>query len=219
MSAGAPLPDIPLLEIDGLSVDFHTRRGRVQAVRGLSLQVSASRALGLVGESGCGKSVTSAAVMGLVQLPGEITGGDIRWKGRSLIAPGAERYRRTVCGKEIAMVFQDPMTSFNPILTVGAQIEEVIVRHVNPDRRAARERAVELLDLVRLDEPRHRARQYPFELSGGMRQRALIAMALASEPALLIADEPTTALDVTVQAAVLELVEELQRALELARSC
>ena len=211
MSAGASL-----LRIDDLSVDFHTRRGRVQAVRGLSLDVSASRALGLVGESGCGKSVTSAAVMGLIQLPGEITGGDITWKGRSLIAPGSERYRRGVCGNEIAMVFQDPMTSFNPILTIGAQIEEVIVRHVNPDRRAARRRAVELLDLVRIGEPRHRVRQYPFELSGGMRQRALIAMALASEPALLIADEPTTALDVTVQATVLELIEELQRSLDLA---
>jgi len=206
----------PLLSIDNLSVDFHTRHGRVQAVRGVSVDISASRALGLVGESGCGKSVTSAAIMGLIQLPGEITGGDITWKGQSLIAPGAERFRRAVCGNEIAMVFQDPMTSFNPILTIGAQIEEVIVRHVNPDRRAAKRRAVELLDLVRISEPEHRVSQYPFELSGGMRQRALIAMALASEPQLLIADEPTTALDVTVQATILELIKELQQALDLA---
>jgi peptide/nickel transport system ATP-binding protein len=206
----------PLLSIKNLSVDFHTRRGRVQAVRGVSADISASRALGLVGESGCGKSVTSAAIMGLIQLPGEITGGDITWKGQSLIAPGAERYRRDVCGNEIAIVFQDPMTSFNPILTIGAQIEEVIVRHVNPNRPAAKRRAVELLDLVKISEPHHRVNQYPFELSGGMRQRALIAMALASEPELLIADEPTTALDVTVQATILDLIKELQQALDLA---
>lgn len=206
----------PLLSIDNLSVDFHTRRGRVQAVRGVSVDISASRAMGLVGESGCGKSVTSAAIMGLIQLPGEITGGDITWKGKSLIAPGAERYRQDVCGNEIAIVFQDPMTSFNPILTIGAQIEEVIVRHVNSDRKVAKQRAVELLDLVKISEPHHRVSQYPFELSGGMRQRALIAMALASEPELLVADEPTTALDVTVQATVLELIKELQQSLDLA---
>lgn len=206
----------PLLSVQDLSVDFHTRRGRVQAVRSVSLEVSASQALGIVGESGCGKSVTSAAIMGLIQLPGQITGGDIKWKGRSLIGPAAQRYRQQICGNEIAMVFQDPMTSFNPIFTIGAQIEEVIVRHVNPDRQKARQRAIELLDLVRIDQPHHRVNQYPFELSGGMRQRALIAMALASEPELLIADEPTTALDVTVQAAILDLLKELQQALDLA---
>lgn len=206
----------PLLSVEDLSVDFHTRRGRVQAVRGVSFDVSPSRALAIVGESGCGKSVTSAAIMGLIQLPGQITAGNITWKGRSLTDPGAERYRQEICGNEIAMVFQDPMTSFDPLFTIGAQIEEVILRHVNPDRQWATRRAIELLDLVKIDQPEHRVNQYPFELSGGMRQRALIAMALASEPALLIADEPTTALDVTVQAAILDLLKELQQALNLA---
>lgn len=205
----------PLLSVDALSVDFHTRRGRVMAVRGVSFDIPKGRALGLVGESGCGKSVTSAAIMGMIQLPGEITGGQVSWKGKSLLGPDAEDDRRRVCGKEMAIVFQDPMTSFDPIFTIGTQIEEVILRHVSQDRANAKRRAVELLDMVRISQPAQRVNQYPHELSGGMRQRALIAMALASEPELLIADEPTTALDVTVQATILELITELQKTLGL----
>lgn len=206
----------PLLRMRDLHVDFHTRQGRVQAVRGVSLDIDASQTLGIVGESGCGKSVTTSAIMGLIQLPGQIRSGDITWKGRSLIGPGSDRYRAQVCGNEIALVFQDPMTSFDPLFTIGRQIEEVILRHVRQDRSWARRRSVELLDLVKIDQPQRRVDQFPFELSGGMRQRALIAMALASEPELLIADEPTTALDVTVQASVLELLGELQQSLDLA---
>ncbi len=205
-----------LLTVEGLEVEFLTRRGRVHAVRGTSFTLSPGQALGLVGESGCGKSVTAQAIMGLVQLPGRIIGGDVRWKGRSLIGPDAADYRRQVCGRDIAMVFQDPMTSLDPLFSVGDQIAEVLVRHRGLSRAAARSRAVELLDMVRIAEPQKRIDQLPHEFSGGMRQRVLIAMALASEPELLIADEPTTALDVTVQASLLDLIEELQQRLSLA---
>lgn len=206
----------PLLVVDGLTVDFYTRRGLVHAVRGVSFTLDKGQALGLVGESGCGKSVTSQAIMGLVHLPGEITGGDIRWKGRTLLGPDAAAYRRQICGGEIAIIFQDPMTSLDPLFTIGQQIGEVLVRHrgFSPDR--ARTRALELLDLVRISAPERRVRQLPHELSGGMRQRALIAMALASDPELLIADEPTTALDVTVQAQILDLLADLRQRLGLA---
>ncbi|MEO1454188.1 MAG: ABC transporter ATP-binding protein [Pseudomonadota bacterium] len=206
----------PLLRVEGLEVEFLTRSGRVHAVRGISFDMGAGQAMGLVGESGCGKSVTSQAIMGLVQLPGRIVGGDVLWKGQSLIGPGAEAYRREVCGRDIAMVFQDPMTSLDPLFTVGAQIDEVLVRHLGLSPVAARKRAVELLNLVHIREPEKRVDQYPHEFSGGMRQRVLIAMALASEPDLLIADEPTTALDVTVQAGILSLLAELQKNLSLA---
>lgn len=205
----------PLLTVDGLEVEFLTRRGRVQAVRGVSFDLKPGQALGLVGESGCGKSVTSQAIMGLIQLPGRIVGGDVRWKGRSLIGPGSADYRREVCGRDIAMVFQDPMTSLDPLFTVGEQIVEVLVRHRGMARSAARARAVELLDMVRIREPEKRVSQFPHEFSGGMRQRVLIAIALASEPQLLVADEPTTALDVTVQSGLLDLLAELQQRLSL----
>ena len=205
-----------LLRVDGLEVEFLPRSGRVHAVRGISFDMGPGQAMGLVGESGCGKSVTSQAIMGLVQLPGRIIGGDVRWKGQSLIGPGAEAYRREVCGRDIAMVFQDPMTSLDPLFTVGAQIGEVLVRHVGLSPAAARKRAVELVELVHIREPDKRVDQYPHEFAGGMRQRVLIAMALASEPDLLIADEPTTALDVTVQAGILSLMAELQKNLSLA---
>ncbi|MEM1289500.1 MAG: ABC transporter ATP-binding protein [Pseudomonadota bacterium] len=206
----------PVLTVDGLDVEFVTRRGLVQAVRNVSFDLKPGQAMGLVGESGCGKSVTSLAIMGLLQLPGRIAGGDVQWKGKSLIGAEADAYRREVCGRDIAMVFQDPMTSLDPLFTVGSQISEVLTHHRGFSATAARKRAVELLDLVQIREPDRRVDQYPHEFSGGMRQRVLIAMALASEPDLLIADEPTTALDVTVQAGILKLLAELQERLSLA---
>ena len=208
--------DEPLLEIDHLQVDFLLRSGTVNAVRDVSLQIRPGESVALVGESGSGKSVTAMAAMGLLKLPGRIVGGDVRWNGQTLLgAPGRERLR-SVRGKELAIVFQDPMTSLNPTFTVGVQIVEVLRRHLGMNRKQGRERAVELLDLVGISSPRQRLDQHPHEFSGGMRQRALIAMALACEPKLLIADEPTTALDVTIQAQILELIAEIQSRLGLA---
>jgi peptide/nickel transport system ATP-binding protein len=206
----------PLLEIEALRVDFTTRGGVLRAVRGVSLSVMPGETLGIVGESGSGKSVTAQAAMGLVAAPGAIAGGDIRWKGRSLLATDERGYARGVRGREMAMVFQDAMTSLDPLFTCGQQIKEVLRRHLGYDRATARVRARELLELVGISAPERRLDQYPFELSGGMRQRVMIAMALACEPALLIADEPTTALDVTIQAQILELLQELQARLGLA---
>ncbi|MEM6762971.1 MAG: ABC transporter ATP-binding protein [Pseudomonadota bacterium] len=206
----------PLLEVEDLRVEFVTRKGIVPAVRGVSFSIERGSALGLVGESGCGKSVTSLALMGLVELPGRVAGGSVRWKGQDLLDPKAKALRRSICGREIAIVFQDPMTSLDPLFTVGAQIAEVLTRHRGLSERAAQAHAVELLDLVRIRDPHRSAEQYPHQFSGGMRQRALIAMSLACEPELLIADEPTTALDVTVQAGILDLVAELQEKLSLA---
>jgi len=205
-----------LLEVQDLDVQFFTRRGVGHAVRGVSLRIDAGETLGLVGESGSGKSVTALAIMGLVNLPGRITHGDIRWHGRSLLGPDGERLARSIRGKEIAIVFQDPMTSLNPLFRVGTQIGEVLRHHMGMSRAQARERAVELLDLVGISSPKRRVDQYPHEFSGGMRQRMLIAMALACEPQLLIADEPTTALDVTIQAQILELLADLQDRLKVA---
>ncbi len=213
--AGTGTLDAPLLEVDDLRVDFFTRRGTVQAVRGVSFRLGRGETLGVVGESGSGKSVMAQTLLGLTELPGRITGGDVRWKGESLVTD-AEAALRRVRGKEIAMVFQDPMTSLNPLFTVGTQVAEVCRRHLGSSRKAARDRAVELLDLVGIANPERRVKQYPHEMSGGMRQRVLIAMALACEPELLVADEPTTALDVTIQAQILELVAELQQRLGLA---
>jgi peptide/nickel transport system ATP-binding protein len=204
-----------LLDVEHLDVQFFTRRGQVRAVRDVSFHIAAGETLGLVGESGSGKSVTAQALLGLIELPGRICGGDVRWKGRSLVHD-ADATLAAVRGREIAMVFQDPMTSLNPLFPVGAQIAETLRRHLHTPRRASRERAVELLDLVGIANPAQRARQYPHEMSGGMRQRVLIAMALACEPELLIADEPTTALDVTIQAQILELIADLQDRLGLA---
>ncbi|MBW3663885.1 MAG: ABC transporter ATP-binding protein [Actinobacteria bacterium] len=206
----------PLLEVEGLEVSFFTRRGVVQGVRGASFTLARGETLALVGESGSGKSVTSKAILGLVDLPGRITGGDIRWKGHSLLGKKGAAYGRKVRGKEISIVFQDPMTSLNPLLTVGTQISEPLRFHRGMSKKAAWERGVELLDLVGISFPRQRMKQHPHEFSGGMNQRVIIAMALASEPEFLIADEPTTALDVTIQAQILELLAELQRELDLA---
>jgi peptide/nickel transport system ATP-binding protein len=180
------------------------------------LSIDRGETLGLVGESGSGKSVMSQCVLGLVQIPGRITGGDIRWKGRSLMGRENRRYADTVRGKDISLVFQDPMTSLNPLMTVGTQIGEVLKRHLHMSKGQAEERTTELLDLVGMSFPQQRMKQYPHEFSGGMRQRVMIAMALASDPDLLIADEPTTALDVTIQAQILELIADIQQRLGLA---
>ncbi|MFO7707308.1 MAG: ABC transporter ATP-binding protein [Desulfobacterales bacterium] len=207
--------DPPLLEIEDLVVHFTTRHGVVQGVRGVSLQVAAGETLGIVGESGSGKSVTVQAVMGLINVPGEIVGGGIRWKGRSLIGPAGRAHLEAVRGREIAMIFQDPMTSLDPLFSIGTQITEVLRRHLGMGRRQARQRAVELLEMVDISAPHRRMGQFPAEFSGGMRQRVMIAAALACEPQLLIADEPTTALDVTIQAQILELLAGLQERLKL----
>jgi peptide/nickel transport system ATP-binding protein len=211
-----PRHDGPLLEVSDLDVRFFTRAGVVQAVRGVSLTVDPGETVALVGESGSGKSVTALAVLGLIQLPGKITGGDIRWKGRSLLDKPGRRYARSIRGKELAIVFQDPMTSLNPLFTVGQQIGEVLRRHLGMSRAAAEKRVIELLELVGIPSAPERARARPHELSGGMRQRVMIAMALACEPEVLIADEPTTALDVTIQAQILDLIGDLQQQLGLA---
>jgi peptide/nickel transport system ATP-binding protein len=179
--------------------------------------VNRGETVALVGESGSGKSVTAQAILGLVESPGRIVDGDIRWKGRSLLhGDGAARYAQSIRGRELGVVFQDPMTSLNPLLRVGTQIGEVLVDHLDMNRKQARTRAVELLDVVGITSPERRVRQFPHELSGGMRQRVLIAMALACEPELLIADEPTTALDVTTQAQILELLAAIQQRMGLA---
>ena len=207
--------DKPLLEVERLEVEFDTRRGVVRGLRGVDLTIGRGETLAIVGESGSGKSVTAQAVMGLIDVPGRISGGDIRWKGHSLISRRGARMARDIRGKEIALVFQDPMTSLNPLMRVGAQISEVLRRHMGMNRADADLRVLELLEAVGIPAPPRRARQYPHELSGGMRQRVMIAMSIACEPELLIADEPTTALDVTIQAQVLELLAGLQETLGL----
>ena len=206
----------PLLEVESLQVQFFTRGGTAHAVRDVSFSIRPGETLGLVGESGSGKSVTAFSILGLIQLPGRITGGDVRWKGESLLGAGGERRLQRIRGKELAVVFQDPMTSLNPLFTVDKQIGEVLRLHRGMSRGEAHERVVELLDLVGIPSPRAKAKAYPHELSGGQRQRVMIAMALAGEPELLIADEPTTALDVTIQAQILELIADLQHQLGLA---
>jgi peptide/nickel transport system ATP-binding protein len=205
----------PLLEIENLVVHFTTRHGVVQGARGVDLRVNRGETLGIVGESGSGKSVTVQAVMGLIAVPGEIVSGGIRWKGRSLLGAAGRSYLERVRGREIAMIFQDPMTSLDPLFTIGTQIAEVLRHHLGMGRRQARARALDLLELVDISAPQKRLDQHPHELSGGMRQRVMIAMALACEPELLIADEPTTALDVTIQAQILELLAGLQERLRL----
>ncbi|HZV52873.1 MAG TPA: ABC transporter ATP-binding protein [Candidatus Dormibacteraeota bacterium] len=204
----------PLLEVRDLEVHFLTPGGTVQAVRGVTFHIDQGESVALVGESGSGKSVTAQAIMGLVELPGHVVAGEVIWKGRPLSAAGRGEVAR-IRGRELAIVFQDPMTSLNPLLTIGVQITEVLRRHLRLGRRQAAQRALELLDLVGVSSPRQRLRQRPHELSGGMRQRVLIAIALACEPDLLIADEPTTALDVTIQAQILELLRDLRERLGL----
>ncbi len=195
-----------LLEIADLQTHFFSRKGVLKAVDGVSLSVEAGEVVAVVGESGCGKSVTAFSILGLVpNPPGRIVGGSIRFDGQELVGL-PPRAMRALRGERIGMVFQEPMTSLNPALTVGEQIGEVLVQHRGVTRRQAATRAAELLDLVRVPDPGRRVGEYPHRLSGGMRQRVMIAMAIACEPRLLIADEPTTALDVTVQAQVLDLL-------------
>ncbi|MEP3055407.1 ABC transporter ATP-binding protein [Ascidiaceihabitans sp.] len=201
----------PLLEINDLAVTFATRHGEVTALDSVSLHVNEGETLGIVGESGCGKSITALSIMGLIpQPPGRIKAGSIKLAGEEFVGAPQARLRQ-MRGGEAAMIFQEPMTSLNPVFTVGAQIAEAIMLHQNTTRDQAMKDAVALLDRVGIPEPDKRARDYPHQLSGGMRQRVMIAMAVSCRPKLLIADEPTTALDVTVQAQIFDLLNEIQR--------
>jgi len=200
---------VALLEVEGLRTQFATRAGVVRAVDGISFAIERGEVLGLVGESGCGKSVTSLSIMRLVPPPGAVVAGRVSLEGEDLLDKDAEAMRR-VRGARIAMVFQEPMTSLNPVFTIGDQIAAAVLAHAGGSRHAAWERAAEMLDLVHVPSPRQRARDYPHQFSGGLRQRAMIALALAPGPQLLIADEPTTALDVTIQAQILDLLRRLQ---------
>ena len=206
----------PLLDVRNLEVQFHTLEGVVHAVNGVSFSVDAGTTLGIVGESGCGKSVSVLSVMGLIpQPPGEITSGQILLEGRDLLTL-REKEMEKVRGREVAMVFQDPMTSLNPVLTIGRQISEAMGVHLGMEQSQARSRGIELLDKVGIPQAAERYDDYPHQFSGGMRQRVMIAAALACNPSLLIADEPTTALDVTIQAQIIELVKEISAELQMA---
>lgn len=204
----------PILNIENLRVSFHVYGGEVQAVRGLNMQVYEGEAVAIVGESGSGKSVTAQAIMRLISMPpGEIKDGEIWFKDRNIVAL-SEKEMQQVRGREIGMIFQDPMTSLNPTMTIGAQIMESILKHEGVNKKEAKRRAIELLTLVGIPNPESRMKQYPHQFSGGMRQRVVISIALACNPTLLIADEPTTALDVTIQAQILRLMKDLQRTLK-----
>jgi oligopeptide/dipeptide ABC transporter ATP-binding protein len=205
-----------LLDVDDLRTHFHTRTALVRAVDGVDLEVSTGQTLGLVGESGCGKSVTALSIMRLIDPPGRIEPGSrIVFEGRDL-AQMEEEDLREIRGNRVSMIFQEPMTSLNPVLTIGEQIVEAVQLHRHAGAAAARQRTLEMLSLVGIPAPRQRIANYPHQLSGGMRQRVMIAMALACEPRLLIADEPTTALDVTIQAQIFELMQDLRRQLGMA---
>ncbi|MEA4946203.1 MAG: ABC transporter ATP-binding protein, partial [Oscillospiraceae bacterium] len=204
-----------LLSVKDLHTSFFTDNGEVQAVNGVSFNLDAGKVLGIVGESGSGKSVTAYSVMQILADTGKITQGEVLYKGDNITKWG-ERQMRSFRGKCCSIIFQDPMTSLNPVFTVGNQIMEAIVLHTEKRGQAARDRALEMLQLVGINEPDKRLKQYPYELSGGMRQRVMIAMALACEPDVLIADEPTTALDVTIQAQILELMQDLQKKMGMA---
>ncbi|MBR3552593.1 MAG: ABC transporter ATP-binding protein [Clostridia bacterium] len=201
-----------LLEINNVRLSFFTPAGEVKALNGVSFSMDDGEVLGIVGESGSGKSVTAYSIIGLTAFPGKLIGGTIRFNGHDVDKMTEKEFRK-MRGNEVSIIFQDPMTSLNPVYTIGNQIEEVIRLHTDKTKQEVKARARELLELVGINEPEKRLKQYPHELSGGMRQRVMIAIALACEPKLLIADEPTTALDVTIQAQILELMQELREKL------
>ena len=202
-----------LLEVKNLRTYFHTDYGVVKSVDDVSFEVKRGKTLGVVGESGCGKSITSLSIMQLVEIPpGKIESGEILYEGEDLLKKSKDEMRK-IRGGEIAMIFQEPMTSLNPVFTVGQQIMEALTLHTDLDKAAAKERAIEMLKLVKIPLPEKRFNEYPHQLSGGMRQRVMIAMALSCNPKLLICDEPTTALDVTIQAQILDLINELKEKL------
>ena len=206
----------PLLEVKNLRTEFVTQDGVVQAVNGISFSLEEGETLGIVGESGCGKSVSMLSLMRLIpQPPGRIVEGEVWFQGRDLLKLSNEEIRQ-IRGNQIAMVFQDPMTSLNPVLTIGQQIGEALELHLGMTKEQARQRAIELLEMVRIPEAAERIDDYPHQFSGGMRQRVMIAMALSCNPKLLIADEPTTALDVTIQAQIIDLIKDLKRELGMA---
>lgn len=205
----------PLLQVENLRTSFFTDKGEIKAVDDVSFVLQSGRTLALVGESGCGKSVTALSVMRLLSSPGRVVGGTINFQGRDLLSL-PESAMRQIRGKSIAMVFQEPMTSLNPVMRIGDQVGEVLSIHTDLSSRAIRQEVISLLEKVRIASPEDRIDQYPHEMSGGMKQRVMIAMALACKPDLLIADEPTTALDVTIQAQILELLADLQKDLGMA---
>ncbi|MGL5694318.1 MAG: ABC transporter ATP-binding protein [Peptostreptococcaceae bacterium] len=203
-----------LLNVDGLRVSFFTHSGEVKSVRGISYDLKYGEAMGIVGESGSGKSVSSYALMGIIPEPGKVLDGSIKFEDKEITSlPESEMLK--LRGKDVGMIFQDPMTSLNPVFTVGSQIEESLKKHTDLDKNQRIERIIELFELVGINQPEKRLNQYPHEFSGGMRQRVMIAMALACNPKLLIADEPTTALDVTIQAQIIELLKELKEKIKM----
>ena len=204
------MSETTLLQVKNLHTSFFTDAGEVQAVNGISFNLDRGKVLGIVGESGSGKSVTAYSLMRILTDPGRVTEGEVLFKGEDVLKY-SEQKMHSFRGSRISMIFQDPMTSLNPVYTVGNQLREAIKIHTNRNPKQVRERALEMLQLVGVNEPEKRLKQYPYELSGGMRQRVMIAMALACEPDVLIADEPTTALDVTIQAQILELMQDLQK--------
>ena len=204
-----------MLEVRDLHTSFFTPAGEVKAVNGISFNLDHGKVLGIVGESGSGKSVSAYSILQILTHPGRIVSGSIKFNGQELVGAG-ENVMRTIRGNKISIIFQDPMTSLNPVYTIGNQLREAILLHTNRNKQQAQERAIEMLQLVGINEPEKRLKQYPYELSGGMRQRVMIAMALACEPDIIIADEPTTALDVTIQAQILELMQDLQKKLGMA---
>lgn len=201
-----------LLEVKDLRTSFFTHLGEVKAIRGISFDVEKGESIGIVGESGSGKSVTSLSIMKLLLYPGKIVGGEILFNNEDLVEK-SNKEMMSIRGNEIAMIFQDPMTSLNPVYTIGNQISEAIIKHQRLSRSEAREKTLEMLKLVNIPDPEKRIKNYPHEFSGGMRQRAMIAIALSCQPQLLIADEPTTALDVTIQAQILKLIKDLNKKL------